>query len=211
MAATQLVIFDNDGVVVDSELLANQVLSELLTEHGHPTTLDECVRSYMGRTMADVHAAVRERTGAELPVHFDEAYHRRLFDAYEGQLRAVEGIEPVLETLAVPFCLASSGSRRRITRSLAIVGLLDAFAGRVFSAEQVTRGKPAPDLFLLAASTLGAPASGCVVVEDSPSGVTAGKAAGMCVLGYAGLTPADRLRHADAVFTRMADLPELLP
>lgn len=211
MAAVQLVIFDNDGVVVDSELLANQVLAELLTEHGHPTTLDECVRSYMGRTMADVHAAVRERTGAELPARFDEAYYRRLFDAYDGQLRPVPGIESVLESLEVPFCLASSGSRQRIARSLAVVGFLDHFADRMFSAEQVARGKPAPDLFLFAAAALGVPASGCVVVEDSPSGVAAGKAAGMTVLGYAGLTPAGRLGDADAVFTRMDELPGLLP
>ncbi len=211
MAATQLVIFDNDGVVVDSELLANRVLSDLLTEHGHPTTLDECLRTYMGRTFADVSALVRARTGEELPARFEEAYRRRLFEAYDGRLQPVTGIRRVLAELEVPYCLASSGSRERIVRSLSVVGLLDFFSDRIFSAEQVARGKPAPDLFLYAASRMDAPASGCVVVEDSPNGVAAARAAGMTVLGYAGLTPAHRLRDADAVFTRMEDLPGLLP
>ena len=210
MASFELVIFDNDGVVVDSELLANRVLSELLTEHGHPTSLDESVDRYMGGTLASVHAIIEERSGEDLPEHFDEVYYQRLFDAYERELRPVPGIRTVLDRLDRPFCLASSGSVRRIVRSLTLVGLLDYFTDRLFSAEQVAHGKPAPDLFLHAASAMGVPAPRAVVIEDSPHGVTAARTAGMTVFGYAALTPAERLDGADAVFTRMDDLHRLL-
>ena len=210
MARFQLVIFDNDGVVVDSELLANRVLADLLTEHGHPTSLEESINRYMGSTLASVHAAIGDRSGPELPPQFDEIYHRRLFEAYARDLRPVTGVRSVLDRLRAPFCLASSGSRRRIVRSLRVVGLLDCFADRIFSAEQVAHGKPAPDLFLYAASAMGAPPARCAVIEDSPNGVAAARSAGMTVFGYAALTPAERLQDADATFTRMDDLPHLL-
>jgi HAD superfamily hydrolase (TIGR01509 family) len=210
MASFQLVIFDNDGVVVDSELLANRVLSDLLTEQGHPTSVEESVQTYLGRTLAGIHTMVKERSGRDLPEDFDETYHQRLFDAYASDLQPVQGIQSVLDDLELPFCLASSGSRERIVRSLAVVGLLDYFTDRLFSAEEVTNGKPAPELFLYAASAMGVPASGCVVVEDSPSGVAAARAAGMTVFGYAGLTPVGRLHDADATFTKMDELLDLL-
>jgi HAD superfamily hydrolase (TIGR01509 family) len=210
MPRTELVIFDNDGVVVDSETLANGILSELLTEHGHPTSFEDCVGAYLGGTLAGVHADIRARSGRDLPDDFDESYHRRLFAAYESALEPVPGIRSVLDRLDLPFCLASSGGLERIVRSLSAVGLLDYFEDRVFSAEQVDAGKPAPDLFLHAASALGAQSSGCVVIEDSPNGVAAARAAGMRVFGYAGLTPSERLREADIVFTRMDDLLTLL-
>jgi HAD superfamily hydrolase (TIGR01509 family) len=210
MASSQLVIFDNDGVVVDSELLANRVLSELLTEHGHPTSLQECLQTYMGGTLASVHAMVTERSGRELPAHFDETYHQRLFESYAHDLRAVPGIRSVLDHLELPFCLASSGSQERIVRSLAQVKLLDYFTDRAFSAEQVAHGKPAPDLFLYAASAMGVQPSRCVVVEDSPNGVAAARAAGMTVYGYVGLTPPERLQGADVTFAKMEDLLHLL-
>ncbi|HEY1332275.1 MAG TPA: HAD family hydrolase [Actinomycetota bacterium] len=210
MPSAELVIFDNDGVVVDSELLANRVLSDLLTESGHPTTVEECIRDYLGGTLPGVHAIIRERTGRELPTDFDDAYHRRLFEAFDTSLRPVPGIREVLDALAVPFCLASSGTMKRIVRSLTVAGLLDRFDGRIFSAEQVAHGKPAPDLFLYAASAMGVPPSGCIVIEDSPNGVAAARAAGMRVLGFAGVTPAERLTGADATFEGMSRLPALL-
>ncbi len=208
--AIDLVIFDNDGVVVDSELLANRVLSDLLTESGHPTSLDECIRDYMGGTLARVRATVRERTGDELPAAFDDLYHQRLFAAFATDLRPVRGIASVLDDLDLPCCLASSGTLDRINRSLAVTGLAGYFSGRIFSAEQVAHGKPAPDLFLHVAKTLAVPASRCIVIEDSPNGVAAARAAGMTVLGYAALTPAGRLHDADATFATMEELPGLI-
>ncbi len=208
--AVGLVIFDNDGVVVDSEVLANGVLADLLTEQGHPTSVEAAMRDYMGGTLAGVRAAIRRSTGGDLSEDFDETYHRRLFAAFSTDLRPVAGIQEVLDGLEHPFCLASSGTLDRIATSLTVTGLLDYFTGRIFSAEEVARGKPAPDLFLRAASTMEVPASRCVVVEDSPNGVAAARAAGMTVLGFVARTPAQRLSGADATFAAMEELPVLL-
>jgi HAD superfamily hydrolase (TIGR01509 family) len=205
-----LVIFDNDGVVVDSELLANRVLAELLTGYGHTTTVEESMADYMGGTLASVRTAVLERFGRELPADFEASYHERLFHAYASDLRPVPGIESVLDSMTRPFCLASSGSVERIVTSLSITGLRSYFGDRIFSAEQVAHGKPAPDLFLHAAAAMGAPPARCVVVEDSPNGVAAGRAAGMVVLGFAARTPPERLGGAHRIFAVMDDLPALL-
>lgn len=210
MAAIELVIFDNDGVLVDSELLANRVLSDLLTEYGHPTTLEESIRDYMGGTLGGVRANIRAASGRDLPDDFEDSYHRRLFAVFSTELRPVPGIKSVLAHIDIPFCLASSGTRLRIVRSLTITGLLDSFTGRIFSAEQVANGKPAPDLFLRAASSMAVPPARCVVVEDSPNGLAAARAAGMSVVGYVARTPPERLRDADATFARMDDLLPLL-
>jgi HAD superfamily hydrolase (TIGR01509 family) len=206
----ELVIFDNDGVVVDSELLANRVLADLLTEHGIPMTLEESVAEYMGGTLGTVREHVWRKAKRELPAAFDDDYHERLFAAFESDLRPVPGIERVLSNLDIAYCLASSGTIERIERSLTRVGLREYFGDRVFSAEQVERGKPAPDLFLLAASEMGAQPSNCVVVEDSPNGVAAARAAGMTVLGFAGLTPVSRLTDAHRCFASMEELSGLL-
>ena len=214
MGGIALIIFDNDGVVVDSELLANRVLAELLSEAGHPTTVEDSIRDYLGGTLAGVHGIVKQRSGCDLPHGFDDAYHARLFAAFATDLRPVPGIADVLEGVAsglgVPFCLASSGTRDRIRRSLTVTGLLGRFEGRIFSAEDVAHGKPAPDLFLHVASTLAVDPARCVVVEDSPNGVSAARAAGMTALGYAALTPADRLAGAAATFSTMDGLLPLL-
>jgi HAD superfamily hydrolase (TIGR01509 family) len=205
-----LVIFDNDGVVVDSERLANRVLSALLTESGYPVTTEECIAAFMGGTLAGVRSLVSGASGIELPDDFDERYHRRLFASFGTDLRPVPGIESVLRSLSLPFCLASSGTLDRIERSLTVTGMRAHFGDRIFSAEQVAQGKPAPDLFVHTAAVMGASPERCLVIEDSPNGVTAARAAGMTVFGYAALTPADRLQQADATFTHMDQLSGLL-
>ena len=210
MSGVELVIFDNDGVVVDSELLANRVLAELLTDAGHPTSVRDSIRDYMGGTVASVHTIIRERTGRDLPEDFDAEYHERLFAAFDAELRPVPGVEAALRALTLPYCLASSGTHDRIRRSLTITGLAGYFEGRVFSAEDVVHGKPAPDLFLHAARSLGVEPIRCVVVEDSPNGVKAGVAAGMQVLGYSALTPARALAGATATFSSMDGLSAAL-
>ncbi len=206
----ELVIFDNDGVVVDSEFLANRVLADLLTEHGVPTTVEESVREYMGGTLATVRERVREQANVDLAAAFDDEYHQRLFAAFEADLEPVDGVVEVLAGLDHRFCLASSGTIERIERSLTKVGLRAYFGDRVFSAEDVKRGKPAPDLFLHAAAQMGVRPANCIVVEDSPNGVAAARAADMTVLGYTGLTPASRLADAHRRFTSMAELAALL-
>ncbi|MFH8684572.1 HAD family hydrolase [Streptomyces lydicus] len=211
-----LVIFDNDGVLVDSEPLSNAVLAGYLTELGHPTSYEESIRDYMGSAMHRIHELVMERTGQRLPEDFDDVFHGRVFAAFERQLKPVPGAREVLETLAadgVSYCVASSGTHERIRVGHRMTGLDRWFPeGRVFSSQDVGRGKPAPDLFLHAAREMGVAPERCAVVEDSPLGVQAAVAAGMDVYGFTAMTPAEKLAEAGAtaLFAAMAELLELL-
>ncbi|MFI8206191.1 HAD family hydrolase [Streptomyces sp. NPDC085937] len=209
-----LVIFDNDGVLVDSEPLSNRHLAAYLTELGHPTTYEDSIRDYMGSAMHRVHDLIEERTGQRLPADFDDVFHARVFAAFERELKPVPGVADVLGKLTadgVPYCVASSGSHERIRvghRAAGLDGFFD--DGRIFSSQDVGRGKPAPDLFLYAASRMGTPPERCVVVEDSPLGVQAAVAAGMDVYGFTGMTPAEKLNGATRLFGAMGELLPLL-
>ena len=211
-----LVIFDNDGVLVDSESLSNTILAGYLTELGHPTSYEESIRDFMGSAMHRIHELVLERTGRRLPEDFDEVFHGRVFEAFERELRPVAGVTEVLEKLdadGVPYCVGSSGSHERIRVGHRKTGLDRWFpAGRVFSAQDVGRGKPAPDLFLHAAREMGVAPERCAVVEDSPLGVQAAVAAGMDVYGFTAMTSAEKLTEAGStvLFGQMAELPGLL-
>ncbi|KMS80388.1 MULTISPECIES: HAD family hydrolase [Streptomyces] len=209
-----LVIFDNDGVLVDSEPISNRLLAAYLTELGHPTSYEDSIRDYMGSAMHRIHELVLERTGQRLPADFDEVFHARVFAAFERELQPVPGVTGVLEKLAadgVPYCVASSGSHARIRVGHRTTGLDRWFPQeRVFSSEDVGRGKPAPDLFLHAAQRMGVAPERCVVVEDSPLGVQAAVAAGMDVYGFTAMTPAAKLAGAGQLFSRMDQLLDLL-
>ena len=209
-----LVIFDNDGVLVDSEPISNRLLAAYLTELGHPTSYEDSLRDYMGSAMHRVHDLVEERSGLRLPADFDDVFHARVFAAFERELKPVVGAVEVLEKLAVdgvPYCVASSGSHERIRVGHRTTGLDRWFDdSRIFSAEDVGRGKPAPDLFLYAAERMGVEPERCVVVEDSPLGVRAAVAAGMDVYGFTAMTPAERLVGATRLFDGMGELSGLL-
>ncbi|MFC8007913.1 HAD family hydrolase [Streptomyces olivaceus] len=209
-----LVIFDNDGVLVDSEPISNRLLAGYLTELGHPTSYEDSLRDYMGAAMHRVHDLVLERTGRRLPGDFDDVFHGRVFAAFARELEPVPGAVEVLEKLAadgVAYCVASSGSHERIRVGHRKTGLDRWFDdGRIFSSQDVGRGKPAPDLFLYAAERMGVAPARCVVVEDSPLGVQAAVAAGMDVYGFTGMTPATGLAGATRLFGDMGDLADLL-
>ncbi|MFE6522103.1 HAD family hydrolase [Streptomyces sp. NPDC057794] len=209
-----LVIFDNDGVLVDSEPISNGLLAAYLTELGHPTTYEDSLRDYMGAAMHRVHDLVAERTGQRLPADFDDVFHARVFAAFEQELKPVPGVEEVLQKLvadSVPYCVASSGSHERIRVGHRTTGLDRWFdEGRIFSSQDVGRGKPAPDLFLYAAERMGVAPERCAVVEDSPLGVQAAMAAGMDVYGFTAMTSAERLAGAERLFSDMGELPDLL-
>ncbi|WP_183067089.1 HAD family phosphatase [Streptomyces sp. gCLA4] len=209
-----LVIFDNDGVLVDSEPLANNVLAGYLTELGHPTTYEESVRDYMGAAVHRVRDLVQERTGERLPADFDETLHARTCAAFEQELKPVPGVEEVLGALTahgIGYCLVSSGSHERIRVAHRVAGLDGWFEEEwIFSADDVGEGNPAPDLYLHAARQMGVEPARCVVIDDSPRGIEAAAAAGMDVYGYTALLPAEQLPGATGYFGDMMQLPLIL-
>ena len=210
-----LVIFDCDGVLVDTERLTVGVEARVLTELGWPHSAEEVVARWMGRSSAAQLAELEGRLGPELTRQFDARTTTEVHEAFERELEAIAGIEELLdhlETHAVPSCVASSGTHDRMRHTLGLTGLHHRFDGRIFSATEVAHGKPAPDLFLLAAARMGVEPGRCAVVEDSVYGVQAAVAAGMTVYGFAGgLTAADALAEAGAVvFEHMTDLVDVL-
>jgi HAD superfamily hydrolase (TIGR01509 family) len=215
MTRPALVIFDCDGVLVDTERLTVGVEARVLTELGWPMTPEEVVERWMGRSSQAQLTDLEARLGAELTREYDERTTAELHATFDRELAAVEGVADLVQHLhaeGVATCVASSGTHERMRRTLGITGLYDQFAGRIFSATDVEHGKPAPDLFLHAASVMGVEPAACVVVEDSVYGVEAGVAAGMTVYGFAGgLTSGDALAEAGATtFERMADLTAVL-
>lgn len=205
-----LVIFDCDGVLVDSERLVHEVDLAMIAELGWPISLEEILDQHLGRSQAAVLANIERHLGRPVPPGFAEARVAAFEAAFVDRLEAVPGVEEaisVLQDVGVQTCVASSGSHTRIRLTLGLTGLWPTFAGRIFSAEEVERGKPAPDLFLHAAATMGVPAGSCVVVEDSPAGVRAARSAGMHVVAYCALTPPSMLAEADQRILAMRNLP----
>jgi len=205
------VIFDCDGVLVDSEPVGNAVLAELISELGIPTSTEQSIATYMGRSMASCLALLEERLGQPPPADFADRYRAGVEAGWRRELAPVPGIVAALDQIELPTCVASSGDHDRMRLTLGLTGLWDRFAGRIFSATEVARGKPAPDLFLHAAERMGFDAAATAVVEDTVPGVRAGRAAGMRVLAFARLVPAADLAAAGGeVFDDMAALPDLL-
>ena len=210
-APPSLLVLDCDGVIVDSERIAVRIDVQVLARLGWHLTEAEIAERYVGRSHAVMVADIEAHLGHRLPGDWEAEYQDLYRVAFEAELRPVDGIVEALDGISIPTCIASGGSHARIERSLRIVGLFERFAGRIFSADDVASGKPAPDLFLHAARSMGADPNAAVVVEDSPFGVQAARAAGMRVLGFAGgLTSAERLADATVVFTDMRKLPDLL-
>lgn len=208
-----LVVFDCDGVLVDSEPLSNRALADTLREHGLDLTVEQTTDEFMGRSWKACEARIGELLGRPAPPGLRERYEAARDAAFARDLRPVPGIAMAVDAVAASgaaTCVASSGDHRKMRMTLGMTGLLERFDGRIFSATEVEHGKPAPDLFLHAARRMGFAPDDCVVVEDSPIGVQAARAAGMRVLGFAGRTPAERLAHADAVFSAMDELPALV-
>ncbi len=212
-----LIIFDCDGVLVDSELLASEVLSEELAKSDILIPPRECRERFTGSSLKRVKEMVFKSTGIELPEDFEQAVRKRDRTIFEDRLRPVSGLEEVLERIKLPVCVASSGSIEKITHSLTLTDLYGYFFPHIFSAEMVTRGKPAPDLFLLAAERMGVKPERCLVIEDSPVGIKGALKAGMTVFGFAGASHAGPayaemldLTGADLIFREMFALPNLI-
>lgn len=212
MTPVELVIFDCDGVLVESERIAVRVNVEIGAALGWPLTEAEVVESFLGRSPTANLERVAARLGPDTAARWRDEFERLLRAAVADELVPVEGVREVLDVLTLPRCVASGSSHDTLRLTLGSTGLYPLFDGRVFSATEVAHGKPAPDLFLHAARQMGVSPSACVVVEDSRYGVQAARAAGMRSLGYAGgLTPAEWLEGpGTTVFEDMRALPRLL-
>ncbi|MFD7526503.1 MULTISPECIES: HAD family hydrolase [unclassified Streptomyces] len=209
--APELVIFDCDGVLVDSERIAVRIEVRIGAELGWPLTADEVIEKFVGKSNKSIGALVEARLPGKSAA-WQERYETLHREAVDRELVAVEGIHEALAAITLPTCVASSGSHEKMRHTLGHTGLHAHFEGRIFSATEVEHGKPAPDLFLHAARRMGVEPAACVVVEDSKYGVQAARSAGMRSLGYAGgLTPAHWLEGPDTVvFDDMRKLPSLL-
>jgi HAD superfamily hydrolase (TIGR01509 family) len=212
VAAVELVIFDCDGVLIDSERLAVKVDVLVLRELGWPVSEAEVIERFVGRPDRENRRAIEAHLGRTLPDGWAEGVDERYRQAYAAALTPVDGVLEALDRIALPTCVASSATHEHLRYALGLTGLYERFAGRIFSVDDVANGKPAPDLFLHAAERMAVGPAGCVVVEDSRPGVEAARAAGMRVLAYAGgLTPAESLHGLDTiVFEDMRELPRLL-
>ena len=179
-----LIIFDFDGVLADSEILSNTVIAEILTGLGVPTTLDDSLKLFMGKRFHEVIAAMEAAVGHSLPEDFPQFYQERTLSRFRQDLSLIEGARSFIEAFPqVPRCIASSSSPDRLKFCLEVLDLAGFFGSSVYSASEVARGKPYPDIFLYAAERMGADPRNCLVLEDSISGVQAGVAAGMTVIG----------------------------
>lgn len=186
MRSRAMVIFDCDGVVIDSEIISARMLIEELKLYDVHLDLDYVAKHFLGRSYPVVLSQIRRDFGVELPDGFEADYRARLIRSFETNLRIMPGILSVLDGLKVPYCLATSSSPERVEQSLTIVGLNSYFADRITTASEVEHGKPAPDLFLHAASKWQRHPEECVVIEDSFAGIQAGLAAGMEVWHFTG-------------------------
>ncbi len=186
MGDVDLVIFDCDGVLIDSELISARMLIATLEDFGVRVDMAYVARHFLGRSYPTVLRQIRTEFDVVLPPDFEDEYRERLLAAFERDLRVMPGICDVLHRLAVTACVATSSSPKRVARSLELVGLLDRFGAHVFTASEVAHGKPAPDLFLHAAARMGAAPGRCLVIEDSLNGIRAAQAAGMDVWWFTG-------------------------
>jgi HAD superfamily hydrolase (TIGR01509 family) len=210
--APALVIFDCDGVLVDSEHLTHRVLHDALLAQGVDISYDNTILLFMGSSSAAFLEKVSGLCGGQVPADFVERFRANMAVSFAESLTAVNGIEEVLSSLPMDYCVASNGRHAKMRLTLGKTGLLSRFENRIFSAEDVEHPKPAPDLFLHAAQARGVAPADCLVIEDSPTGVRGARAAGMQVLGYVGMASAQALLDAGAhrVFDDMADVPRLL-
>ncbi|MGY3610356.1 MULTISPECIES: HAD family hydrolase [unclassified Bradyrhizobium] len=208
-----LIIFDCDGVLVDSEVISCRAHAEVLTRHGYPITSEQVFDRFLGRSTRQANLEIEAELGRSLPDDYHTHLQDELFRSFEADLQAVPHIHAALDRIAQPVCVASSGSPQRMRVSLGRTALYERFAPNIFSALQVKNGKPAPDLFLFAAGQMKVAPERCLVVEDSLPGITAARAAGMAVLGFCGGSHcrpghAETLRAAGATMT-FADMREL--
>jgi HAD superfamily hydrolase (TIGR01509 family) len=195
---TQLVIFDCDGVLVDSEVICNRVLAQVVSELGWPQTVEESLERFKGLAMSDIWDAVGRHVGRTVSEDVNRDFRVRQLAALRESVQAVEGAREAIESLQVAYCVASNGPPEKMEATLGTTGLMPLFEGRMFSRVDVARPKPHPDLFLHAARSMAVEPAATLVVEDSPLGIEAARSAGMRALGFAGTEAADATALSEA-------------
>ncbi len=211
MPKYKCIIFDCDGVLVDSEPISNAMLVTMAKELGLSIDLDYAYTHFKGNSLKNCIHQISELLGETTPENFEQEFRRRSFEAFEREIKPVKGIKKVLDQLMVPFCVASSGPQHKIKLNLELTNLLPYFEGSIFSCYDIGKWKPAPDVFLLAAETMGFTPKECLVIEDSILGVQAANAGGFDVFGYTAHDYKDELRKISTnTFDNMAKLPLLM-
>ncbi len=209
-----LVIFDCDGVLVDTERIGSSVVAEFATKYGWSLDTERATKLFKGAAMPDIWRVISENADQTLPDDVERSFRERQLALLEAQLQPDLALREVLENFPCSFCVASNGPHEKMQVTLRVAGILSLFEGRIFSRTDVARSKPAPDLFLHAAQSCGFSAVECLVIEDSILGVHAAHSAGMRVWGFAGMDPSsegDLMKAGvERVFSRMEDLPDLL-
>jgi HAD superfamily hydrolase (TIGR01509 family) len=206
-----LVIFDCDGVLVNTEPLANKVYVQMLSEYGYQVNTEEYQREFSGAAIFKRLEVTSQRLNWTPPENFMSVFNERIADLTARELKPVPGIHELIESLSVPICVASNGSREEILLRLKIARLTKHFGSAIFSGLEVPHPKPAPDVFLAAAKSFNISPDRCIVIEDSVPGVTAGVRAGMKVYGHAAFTPSESLRKVGAIpFENMMELKSIL-
>lgn len=211
MSKYKCVIFDCDGVLVDSEPIANQVLVEMANEHGANIDLDYALKNFKGTSMQNCYDQVAKLASQRLSDDFMSDFRKRSFESFEKNIQPITGVTDVVENLDIPFCVASSGPENKIRLNLELTGLLPHFEGNIFSCFTIKKWKPDPGVFLWAAETIGFHPSECLVVEDSMSGVTAALSGGFDVFGFTAHDYNNELEgNATLTFSDMSQLLDLM-
>jgi HAD superfamily hydrolase (TIGR01509 family) len=214
----ELVIFDCDGVLIDSEIVVCRLVGEELTQLGYTISTREVIDRFAGRPEREMVADIEADWGQTLPGSFFQRCRQRTHEAYGSELQPISGVADMLGRIKIPVCVASSAYPEKLKLGLQSAGLYDRLAPNLISASYVAKGKPAPDVFLYAAGWMRQPVPGCLVIEDSVPGVRAAKAAGMRVVGFTGGSHcqpghSDRLKDAgaDSILSDMRELSQLVP
>lgn len=204
------VIFDCDGVLVDTEKIGNEILLSMAAEHGFEMKIEDAYRNFNGRNLKDCFRHIEEAIAKKLPESFENEYREKSFDAFRTQVQPMEGVVDFIDSLKIPYCVASSGPVDKIRLNLETAGLLDKFENRIFSSYQIKSWKPDPGIFLHAASEMGFNVEDCIVVEDSKAGVIAGKSGGFTVYGLANdNNKTDLIEEGAIVFENFEQLRQL--
>ena len=211
MKNVKCIIFDCDGILVDSETIANQVLLSMSAPFGLKMTMEEAVKNFNGRRLKNIFEQIEKLTDKKLPDRFETDFRKQTFEAFKTDLKAVKGVRKFIENLSVPYCVASSGPVEKITFNLTTTGLIQNFENRIFSSYEINSWKPDPEIFIHACNQMGFKKEECIVIEDSVAGVIAGVKGGFKVFALANENNAqDLLDEGATVFYNYEELEGIL-